>query len=133
MLDKTRRVEFAFTKLAVADLDRATAFYRAACEYGEGYTVDAVMADRPIRETILSRPGGGAELVLITYLDGAHSGHGGAVNAFNTVDIDAFQARVIAAGGAVVEEISELSFNDKVMRIAFFADPEGLLLEVMER
>ena len=133
MLDKSRRVEFAFTKLIVRDLERATAFYRAVCEYGEGYTVDATMADRPIRETILARPGGGAELVLLTQLDGAHPSSGNVVTAFNTVDIDAFQARVLAAGGTVIEPIKELSFNGNSMRIAFFDDPEGLLLEVMER
>lgn len=133
MLDKTRNVEFSFTKLLVHDLERAVAFYRAVCEYGEGYTVEATMIDRPIRETILSRPGGGAELVLMTYLDGVHPQPGCVVNAFNTVDIEAFQARVLAAGGAVLEPIKDLAFNDNVMRIAFFADPEGFLLEVMER
>ena len=133
MLDKSRKVEFSFTKLIVRDLDGATAFYQAVCEYGDGYTVEATMADRPIRETILARPGGGAELVLLSYLDGSHPTAGSVVSAFNTVDIDAFQARVLAAGGTVVEPIKEVSFNGNTMRIAFFADPEGFLMEVMER
>ena len=133
MLDKTRNVEFSFTKLLVGDLERMTAFYQAACEYGPGHTLDATMAGRPIRETILSKPAGGAELVIITYLDGNHPPAGGAVNAFNTVDLDAFEARALAAGGTQVEAISELEFNGNKMRMGIYADPEGFLLEVLER
>ncbi len=133
MLDKNRTVEFSFSKLVVRDLESATAFYQAACQYGEGYTVEATMADRPIRETILSRPGGGAELVLLTYPDGEHPAPGSVISAFNTVDLDAFQARVLAAGGTVVEPIKALTFNNNTMRVAFFSDLEGFVLEVMER
>jgi predicted enzyme related to lactoylglutathione lyase len=133
MLDKTRTVEFSFSKLVVGDLERATAFYQAVCEYGTGYTVEAIMVDRPVRETILSRPGGGAELVLLTFDDGTHPAPGSVISAFNTVNIDAFQARVLAAGGTVVDPIKELTFNNNTMRVAFFADPEGFVLEVMER
>ncbi len=133
MLDNSRSVEFSFTKLLVSDLDRVTAFYQAACGYGAGQTLDASMGGRPVRETILSKPGGGAELVIMTYLDGNHPPVGGAVNAFNTVDIEAFEARALGAGGSIVEAISVLEFNGNTMRMGIYADPEGFLLEVLER
>ncbi len=133
MQDKSRNVEFSFTKLLVRDLERMTAFYRSTCEYGAGQTLEAAMGGRPIRETILAKPGGGAELVIMTYLDGNHPPAGSAVNAFNTVDLDAFEARVLDAGGLVVEAISELAFNGNTMRMGIYADPEGFLLEVLER
>ncbi|MEY4160283.1 MAG: hypothetical protein RLZZ136_904 [Pseudomonadota bacterium] len=110
-----------------------TAFYQSTCEYGAGLTLEATLGGRPIRETILMQPRGGAELVLITYLDGEHALAGAVVNAFNTVDIAAFEARVLAAGGSVVEEIRPIEFNGKRMRMGIYADPEGFMLEVLER
>ena len=133
MLDDARNVEFSFTKLLVSDLERMTAFYQLVCEYGTGYTLEASMGGRPIRETILPKPGGAAELVMVMYLDGHHSPAGGAINAFNTRDIEALEVRVRAAGGSVIEPISELTHNGNTMRMAVYADPEGFLLEVLER
>ena len=52
---------------------------------------------------------------------------------FDTPDLDAFQARVLAAGGSVVEAIKVLEFGGNRMRMGIFADIEGYLLEVLER
>ncbi len=48
-------------------------------------------------------------------------------------DLDAFQARMLDAGGTIVYPIDSVEFGTNQMRVAFFADPEGHLLEVLER
>ncbi|MCM3886085.1 VOC family protein [Frankia sp. R82] len=125
--------KFAFMKVVVADLAAATTFYRAVCGYEQSDSVKADMAGRPIEEIVLRRPGGPLELVVLTYLDGPAAAANGAVIAFDTDDLDAFQTRVLAAGGTIVQAIEWLEIGPNRMRIAFFADPEGNLLEVMER
>jgi predicted enzyme related to lactoylglutathione lyase len=124
---------FAFTKLVVRDLASADAFYRAVCGYGDGQCATGMTAGRPIEEMIYRKPEGGLELVLLSYLDGPESATSGVIVAFDTSDLDAFQERVLAAGGAVIEAIRDLEFNANRMRIGFFSDPDGHLLEVMQR
>ena len=133
MTDNFSGGTFAFTKLVVRDLSKADAFYRTVCGYSEGQWVTDTAGGRPIQEVIYRRPEGGLELVLLTYLDGAVGSAGDVITAFDTPDLDAFQARLLAAGGAVAEAIRDLEFNGNPMRIAFFTDPDGYLLEVMQR
>lgn len=125
--------EFAFAKLVVKDLDAVADFYRAVCGFGEGQRLEDAIAGRPIVEIVFAKPEGGAELVLLAYADGPDPSPSGVMIAFNTPDLDAFQARVLAAGGSVVEAIKPLEFGGNHMRIAFFEDIEGYLLEVLER
>lgn len=132
-MTEARVSEFAFTKLVVKDLQAMAAFYRTVCGYGEGQFVEAAIGARPVEEIIFSKPQGRAELVLLKYLEGPQSSPSGVITAFNTPDLDAFQMRVLAAGGAVIDPIKPLEFGTSRMRIAFFADIEGFLLEVLER
>jgi hypothetical protein len=106
---------------------------RAVCGYGEGQWVKDTFGGRPIQEVIYRKPEGGLEMVLLAYLDGSFSSAGGVIIAFDTPDLDAFQARVLCAGGAVADAIRNLEFNGNKMRIAFFTDPDGYPLEVMQR
>ena len=123
----------AFAKLVVKDLDAMADFYRAVCGYGDGQRLEDAIAGRPIVEIVFAKPEGGAELVLLTFTDGPLPSPSGVMIAFDTPDLDAFQARVLAAGGSVVEEIKPLEFGGNRMRIGFYADIEGYLLEVLER
>jgi predicted enzyme related to lactoylglutathione lyase len=123
----------AFTKLVVRDLQKAAVFYRAVCGYGEGQFVKSQIAGRPMEEIIFPRPEGQAGLILLTYSEGPAPSPSGVITGFNTRDLDAFQARVLAAGGSVVQETKPLSFGAAQMRYAFFADPEGYVMEVIER
>ena len=123
----------AFAKLVVNDLDAMAGFYRAVCGYGEGQRIEDAIAGRPITEIIFAKPEGGAELVLLTFTDGPPPSPSGVMIAYDTNDIDAFQARVLAAGGSVVEAIKALEFGGNRMRIGIFADIEGYLLEVLAR
>jgi|HubBroStandDraft_4_1064222.scaffolds.fasta_scaffold856401_1 predicted enzyme related to lactoylglutathione lyase len=124
---------FAFTKLVVHDLGREAAFYRAVCGYGEPEFLKGDIAGRPIEELILRRPEGALDLVLLTYPEGPPPSPSGVITAFNTPDLDAFQASLLDAGGTVVRAIKWIEVGTNRLRIGFFADPEGHLLEVMER
>jgi len=125
---------FAFSKLVVRDLERSAAFYRATCEYGEGQRVAGTMAGRSVEEIIFRSPNGGIDLVLIA--DPEHPSPPsptGVITGFDTSDLDAFEARLLAAGGTVVEPARWVEFGANRMRIGFFADPQGFVLEIMER
>jgi predicted enzyme related to lactoylglutathione lyase len=125
--------KFAFTKLVVRDLDRSVEFYRAVCGYAEPDVLKADMGSRPIAEAILRTPDGALDLVLMAYTDGALPGSSNTITAFDTSDLDSYTARVLEAGGTVVHEINAVEVGTTRMRIAFYADPDGNLLEVMER
>ncbi len=125
--------EVAFAKLVVRDLDAMAAFYRAVCGYGEGQRLEDAITGRPIIEIVFGKPEGGAELILLTFVDGPAPSPSGVMIVFNTPDLDAFQARVLAAGGVVVDPVKPLEFGGNRMRIGIFADIEGYLLEVLER
>lgn len=122
---------YSFTKLVVPDLQAAAAFYRAVFGYGEGQFVRATIAGRPMEEIIFLRGDGEAGLILLQYLEGPKPSPSGVILGYGTNDLDAFQARVLAAGGSVVEPIAPLASVPN-MRVAFFADPDGYFLEVLE-
>jgi predicted enzyme related to lactoylglutathione lyase len=91
------------------------------------------IAGPPIEEIILRTSEGALDMVLLTYPGNPSPIQGGEITAFETDDLDAYQARVIDAGGSIVDAIRSVEVGANRMRIAFFADPEGHLLEVMER
>ncbi len=123
----------AFPKLVVRDLDAMATFYRAVCGYGEGQRIEDAIAGQPIVEIVFSKPEGGAELVLITFTEGPPPSPSGVMIVYDTDDLDAFQTRVLAAGGLVIEPIKVLDFGAEPMRMAIFTDIEGYMLEVLER
>lgn len=124
---------FAFTKLVVHDLEKEAAFYRAVCGYGDGELLEADIAGRPIEELVLRTPEGVLDLVLLSYPGEPLSCWNGVITGFDTADLDAYQARLLNAGGTVVDAIKSIDIGPSRMRIGIFADPEGHLLEVMER
>lgn len=133
MTNDTPEAKFAFTKLLVNDLPAADAFYRAVCGFAEGQMVRAPFLGREIEEIIYRNRDGGMELVLLTFLDGPPSSSGDVTIAFETADIDAFEKRLLAAGGAIIDPIRAIEFGDNRTRLAIFSDLEGYTLEVIER
>jgi predicted enzyme related to lactoylglutathione lyase len=133
MGEESQKLVFAFTKLVVQDLEREAAFYRAVCGYGEGDVLKGDIAGRPVEEIILRTPDGALDLILLSYLGEAPSSSSSEITAFDTGDLDACQAHLLDAGGTVVEAIKCVTVGTDAMRIGIFADPEGHLLEVMER
>jgi predicted enzyme related to lactoylglutathione lyase len=124
---------FAFARLVVRDLAKQAAFYRAAFGYGEGLTIRDAINGRAIEEVIFNAPDGKVELILLQFQDGPAPSPTGVMIGFYTQDLDALQARVLAAGGEVAQPIGPLQMPAGPTRFAFFADPEGHLLEVIER
>jgi predicted enzyme related to lactoylglutathione lyase len=133
MVAGTLKAAFAFAKLVVRDLEREVAFYRTVCGYGEGDVLQGEIAGRPVEEVILRRPEGALDLVLLRYLGETSSAGSSEITAFDTDDIEGWQARLVDAGGTVVDPIRWFTIGANTMRIGYFADPEGHLLEVMER
>lgn len=125
--------QFAFAKLVVRDLQNEARFYRSVFGYGEGQFIRGAVAGRPLEEIIFMGPGNKVELMLMTFLDGSMPSPSGIIVGFYTRDIEAFEARVIAAGGRIMQPIGPLEGGSRQLRLAFYADPEGYLLEVLER
>jgi predicted enzyme related to lactoylglutathione lyase len=124
---------FAFTKLVVADLEASGAFYEALCGYepGREFASDVVGGRR--REIAYRDPTGGSGIILISYEGGLQPPPTGLVLGFNTSDIEGDQARIIGMGGSVVEEIRSVTAAGWTMRVGYFADHAGNVLELVER
>jgi lactoylglutathione lyase len=121
-----------FTKLIVRDLQAEAAFYRAVCGYGEGHYIIAPIAGRDMEEIVFTRPDREVELALLSFKEGPHAPPGSVLAGFYTEDLDAFQARVLANGGAVHQAIGPLRMGAIKTRFAYYTDPEGHLMEVIE-
>ena len=124
---------FAFARLVVRDLQKQAAFYREVFGYGEGQFIRDAINGRPIEEIILSGPDGKVELIILQFLEGPDPSPTGVMIGFFTQDLEALEARILAAGGAVVQAIGSLQMGERPARFALYADPEGYQLEVIER
>ena len=123
---------FSFARLIVRDLEQQAAFYRSAFGYGEGIRIRAQVDGRPIEELIFLAPDGKVELMLLAFDGGPPPSPTGVHIGFYTHDLDAVQARILAAGGRVAQPIGPLDVPG-MSRFAFYADPEGYWLEILER
>jgi len=123
---------FAFTKIIVADLAAMERFY---CD-SLGLTVQTrINVDKPgwaLRETVLivGDPGG-THLNLVQYLDKPCPAPGEAVVGLAVDDIDAVIDTMAAAGGTIV--LAPVDLPDHGVKIAYVADPENHLLELLQR
>ncbi len=122
---------FGFTKLVVADLERAAAFYKAVCGITEQARVTSAIGGRPINEILFNPTSeGGATLVLLAFADAPKPAAGEVILGFMTKDLSAFVGRVHAAGGTIAQEIA--SQPEHGVKVAFVRDIEGHLIEVVE-
>jgi lactoylglutathione lyase len=123
--------------LSVADLDAATAFYERA--FGFAREVEFALGDiRGVmlrledggRLELFGHPRSGGGLRADTPLDAlATRGYGHF--ALGAPDIEAAYARALAAGAS--ERVSPRPSPEPGVRFAFLADPEGNLVELVER
>lgn len=120
-----------FTKLVVVDLERSAAFYVAVFEMTEVNRVTASIGDRTIHEIMYepSRPGGPA-FVLLSYEDRDEPAAEEVILGFISDDVDALVDRALSHGGTVVDAAHDLPEHG--VRVAFVADPEGHLLELVQ-
>jgi predicted enzyme related to lactoylglutathione lyase len=133
-MSQPRPARFGFLKLVVRDLQQEARFYRSVVGYCEGLYIEGEIAGRPIEEIFFSGPNGESEMLILAYKDGAGPppSPSGVITGLFTPDIEAFEARVLEAGGRVVQPIGPIDMPGGVSRLAFYADPEGYLLEVIE-
>lgn len=122
---------FSFTKLLVADLDASMVFYRDVFGVEEQGRVTAAIAGRKIDE-ILCKPTapGGAMFVLLKFEGTAKPAADEVILGFVTDDLDGVCSRAVAAGGRVVEPPYHSEHGN--VRVAFVADNEGHLIEVVQ-
>lgn len=123
---------FSAARLVVGDLQRQAAFYRAVFGLGEGLFIADQIRGRPIEELIFMDPRGGAGIILLQYMDGNPPSPEGAMLVFFDEDVQALEARLLAAGGSVFQPVSEIDLGQRRARMAIYADPEGFLHEVIE-
>ena len=124
--------------LSVEDLDRALGFYGRAFGFESEFAFDlpyeirGVMLRLPTggRLELFERPGSSGGLRADTPLDAlATRGYGHV--ALDTADIDGTYALALEAGAS--ERVSPRPSPEPGVRFAFVADPEGNLVELVER
>lgn len=122
---------FGFTKLLVADLEKTATFYKSVCGLTELARVEASIDGRTIHEIMFNATGEGAATFVLLKFEGTQSPSSDEVIlGFQTADLEAFVERTKAAGGKVVEDISEKPEHG--VRVAFVTDVEGHLIEVVQ-
>lgn len=126
--------------VSVADLARSEAFYRDNLAFD---TVEDrfTIADHGLRGVVLTNPAGarielfekqGAvpRAIPLHPADGAAL-HGWFQAAFRTPDVERAFARLVAVGAAAI--LPPFTAPDGRSRVAFIADPDGNLIELVER
>ena len=124
--------KFSFTKLVVADLDRATAFYTALLGFTEATRVRADITGRDVEEVVLAHSEGGPSLILLAWCDAPPPVFGELILGVSTSDPQGFIARALAAGGTLAQEVKDYDVLGQAVRAGFIRDCEGHLIEVVE-
>ncbi|MDX2276646.1 MAG: VOC family protein [Hyphomonadaceae bacterium] len=130
-LGSAHKASFSFTKLVVDDLEKSAAFYKEVLGLEELMRVDEAVADRPISEILFKQTvEGGATFALFKFLHESAPAPGEVILGFVTPDLEALLQRATKAGGKIVQPIK--SMPQLGIKVAFVADVEGRLLEVVQ-
>jgi predicted enzyme related to lactoylglutathione lyase len=122
---------FSCTKLVVADLEKAHAFYTSVFGLVETARVKAAIEGRPISEIMFHPTApGGSTFVLLTYPDTPTPALGEAITLFIVPDLAALPEKVRAAGGRIVEAARDMPEHG--VKVVFARDNEGHLIEIVE-
>jgi len=121
---------FSFTKIVVADLDRALPFYRDAIGLRLLSRFIEAQGEYAQEEAVLAVPGrkDGPMLMLIRYLDKPAPAPGAAWMGFSVDDLAGTVEAVEQSGGKVV--VAAQDVPQYKLRAAVVADPEGHLIEL---
>jgi predicted enzyme related to lactoylglutathione lyase len=71
-------------------------------------------------------------LWILAFNDGEGVAGSSIIVGLHTSDLNAFQARVTANGGAVVDEIKTIKLGDREMLIGAYSDPDGHLIQAIQ-
>jgi predicted enzyme related to lactoylglutathione lyase len=125
------KAHFGHLKLVVDDLERCASFYIDVCGLVEVGRASADMNGRPGTEIMFGPTAeGGAMFVLLKFHDVSGPQTNEVLLGFMTPDLDAFCARVTAAGGRVTQPVT--SVPEHGVKVAFVADVEDNVLEVLQ-
>lgn len=128
---KSLDTDFMFTKLIVADLDGAAAFYASVVGLVEMQRVETVINGRAVTEVAyMPTCPGGPMFVLARFHDAATPATSELILGFASQNLDGFVTRATASGGKLIEAPRDIPGAG--MRVAFVADTEGHLLQVTE-
>ncbi len=126
-----RPAHFGCTKLVVADLDKASDFYKSVFGLIEQHRVLAKIEGRPVTEILFEATAPGAAIfVLMAYNDGAAPALSESINLFITPDLAGILEKARKAGGRIVQAASDMPEHG--VKVAFLRDPEGHLLQVVQ-
>lgn len=119
-------IAFTFTKIVVADLERATEFYRGAI----GLKLISRAADHQHEEAIMAVPGNesGPLLMLMHYINRPAPPAGSAWIGFAVSDLLATITAIEDGGGSVIAPPQDV--HEHKLTIAVVADPEGHPIEL---
>lgn len=125
---------FAFHKIVVGDLQKTATFYRSVMGYGEGQFIEGEISGRPIEEIVFFNDSGQTEFLILAYKDTIEPqlATGGSITGIFTPDIEEFERGVLAAGGSIAQPIGPIDLGSRQSLVAFYTDPEGHLLEVIQ-
>jgi predicted enzyme related to lactoylglutathione lyase len=131
-MPEPRSTSYSFTKLVVHDLEKMAAFYKQVYDLGEIARFQTQSAGEPIDEIVL---GFGTDvtkssIILLRYMERPRPAGGEVVLGWRTTDLAALLDRIRAAGGRIVQELERRP--DFRIKVAFAADPEGHLSELIE-
>ncbi len=115
----------SMTKIAVADLPRLEAFYRAVCGFDQAQYVSG----EGFAEVILRASGNKVGAALVLFADGTAPPPGEAVLVFETDNLSAFSERVVTNGGDVTAPAQVV--EDLGLMFAMYRDPEGHMIEAI--
>ena len=124
---------FGFTKIIVDDLDRIAVFYEQTMGFRQFQRVHSSVAGEPMEEIILVHGEGmGQSVPLVVWKRPNRPAPAASdvILGFQTKDVAALVAKVVAAGGSVVEAPRE--DPEHGVRVAFAKDPDGRLMELVE-
>ena len=124
--------EFGFTKLIVADLALLEPFYVDVLRLSVVTRISVDEPDWALDEVVLGIPGvTGCQLNLVQYRKRATPPPGEAVIGFYVTDIEAICAAAVRGGGVISVPVQHLAAHN--LSLAYIADPEGHLIELLER
>ena len=123
-------LSFGFTKIVVADLERAERFYSQVFGLQPLHRVRAEDHAYPLEEVILSLSPEGHKLLLVRYLTRPCPPAGAAWIGFTVAGMGATLVAVTACGGSI--EVPPHDNPEHGVIAAIAADPDGHLIEVIQ-
>jgi len=120
---------FAYAKVVVRDSDALKPFYTDAVGLTAGMRIEQGEGGHAFVENFFSAGAGAPQVVLISYPNQPAPPAGESVIALNVDDVDATLAAMEKAGGRIT--VPAFDIPDHKLRMAYAADPEGHILELM--